>query len=633
MDNFRKVLDRPNIPASESKRSLVPPAEITSSNNEDTTDIKQKEMNATFRMLLNKHRKKNQFTDLTIVCGNNVFPVHKVILSSGSSYFQDLFLMEKEEEPTDTVALQGIDHQVMDVLLDFIYSGNLSLIDLPFEKVSSVFSSSIKLGVFGVQELFVESMSDILNRLTFRPMLQLADKMANRRLVDMVFEFILSNLSPLISADELQELCREHFLSIMDMAIDRQCPSEMILQAVLSWVKVCPVDRRDAVRSLLANVRLDDVSEVFARFLLEDEDLLKEYPRLKERLQEIASASTKLHPGLKTCSINNIRQRGEPISFAHESSTDIKPQNQNISLVRTALVAELSPRCLATTRLQTHDRPCLAVVGRDEANRASIMFYSIRSDEWSPIEDMGLSLEYKQGLAFCDDLVFFIGGEDMHGNKLTLCYVRDLLTKETKQLADLRIPRSGPKVLCWRGAIHAVGGVGRYGNSLSHVERLDSLRSSVWRNVQPLREKRDDTAVVVELESRFYVLGGGTHKCEFFQPASRTWHELPALPIEFGQLQPLAAAVLGHLYAFNYYKPQRLYQLAELNSEWKMIPARGVAPEWVTHATGWRSKIFTLDRSLKFFIYDVRENTWTSGTRVPRIMPHPSLLETVDIEA
>lgn len=75
--------------------------------------------------------------DTTIACDGHFYPVHKIVLSSGSEYFQKLF--EAVEKQPVLIVLADIQHQYLETLLDYMYMGEVNVLqsELPsFMKVA-----------------------------------------------------------------------------------------------------------------------------------------------------------------------------------------------------------------------------------------------------------------------------------------------------------------------------------------------------------------------------------------------------------------------------------------------------------------------------------------------------------------
>ena len=71
-------------------------------------------------------RNEGHFTDVTLVSDDHVsFSVHKIILSTSSNFFKQIFV--NNPHPNSLLYIHGIDSQMMKLIIDFIYEGQVQL--------------------------------------------------------------------------------------------------------------------------------------------------------------------------------------------------------------------------------------------------------------------------------------------------------------------------------------------------------------------------------------------------------------------------------------------------------------------------------------------------------------------------
>lgn len=74
---------------------------------------------------INKMRLCSDFCDVRLKVGSGVFRVHRLVLAASSPYFSALFSGGMSEVDQEEVQILGVETQVFEVLLDFIYTGQL----------------------------------------------------------------------------------------------------------------------------------------------------------------------------------------------------------------------------------------------------------------------------------------------------------------------------------------------------------------------------------------------------------------------------------------------------------------------------------------------------------------------------
>jgi hypothetical protein len=72
-------------------------------------------------------RKDLDFSDVTLVCGDEHVEAHKVVLSSASSFFKNL--LKKNRHPYPLIYFRGVMKDDIKSILDFIYLGEVSILE------------------------------------------------------------------------------------------------------------------------------------------------------------------------------------------------------------------------------------------------------------------------------------------------------------------------------------------------------------------------------------------------------------------------------------------------------------------------------------------------------------------------
>ncbi|KAG0719419.1 Longitudinals lacking protein-like [Chionoecetes opilio] len=86
---------------------------------------------STFSHTLASLREKERYTDVTLSCEGRFYPVHKLVLSTCSEYFMQMFELTPCKHPV--VVLQDVQCKEMEALLSYMYAGVVSVAqsDLP----------------------------------------------------------------------------------------------------------------------------------------------------------------------------------------------------------------------------------------------------------------------------------------------------------------------------------------------------------------------------------------------------------------------------------------------------------------------------------------------------------------------
>ena len=84
---------------------------------------------------MNKMRLRTDFCDVRLCVGGRVFGVHRLVLAASGPYFAALFSGAMSEAHEEEVRIEGVEAEVFEKLLEFVYTGTHVLM------LSSVFLS------------------------------------------------------------------------------------------------------------------------------------------------------------------------------------------------------------------------------------------------------------------------------------------------------------------------------------------------------------------------------------------------------------------------------------------------------------------------------------------------------------
>ena len=91
--------------------------------------------------------KNDAFLDVTIVCEDGQIDAHKLILSAASPLFRKILLRNQRVPGRPLLYLQGIRRKEMELLLEFVYSGN---VNIPATQLESFMTLAKRLEVEGL---------------------------------------------------------------------------------------------------------------------------------------------------------------------------------------------------------------------------------------------------------------------------------------------------------------------------------------------------------------------------------------------------------------------------------------------------------------------------------------------------
>merc|ERR1712038_2041762 len=117
---------------------------------------------------MNNLRKNNTLCDVTLRIENEDFSAHRIVLAACSDYFRAMFTHKMSEKDKNVIELHKISAQVMEVLLDFVYT---ETVNVSVENVQELLPAACLLQLTGVKQAcseFLEAQLDPSNCLGIR---------------------------------------------------------------------------------------------------------------------------------------------------------------------------------------------------------------------------------------------------------------------------------------------------------------------------------------------------------------------------------------------------------------------------------------------------------------------------------
>ncbi|KAK6156025.1 hypothetical protein DH2020_010273 [Rehmannia glutinosa] len=140
-------------------------------------------------------------TDIQVQPGNNEpsIPAHRALLASRSSIFRNILDSDECKAPpiNQTITLPELNHEELESLLEFLYSGNL-----PKEKVEKhVYSLSIAADKYEIpflQKFCEHQMLGTLNSSNALDILEISDTCSNQSLKETALNYIVRNMEDVV---------------------------------------------------------------------------------------------------------------------------------------------------------------------------------------------------------------------------------------------------------------------------------------------------------------------------------------------------------------------------------------------------------------------------------------------------
>ncbi|XP_028456476.1 kelch-like protein 20 isoform X3 [Perca flavescens] len=480
--------------------AAAPPSSLSS---EDYLFVEPRHPNTVLQGL-NSLRLNNAFCDVTLCCGGQEFPCHRIVLASFSSYFQAMFSTDLIESKQERVAINGVEPQMIGMLVSYAYT---SEVYISKANVQALLAAANLLDVMAVREAccrFMEHQMDEMNCVGIHCFAEAHScKVLEKRSMDYIHE----HFSSVSQQEEFLSLCVDKLTEIIASDFLNVPKEEMVFEAAISWLNKC-TSRKQSFEKVLEHIRLPLISPYYLHDVIESLDVVKENQGCQKLISEAKDyLLLKDRRGELYCS------RSRP-------------------------------------RRSTETAEVIVTVGGedDKVVLRSVESFDPVTNQWKNLACLPFAVS-KHGLVLSDSTLYLAGGEFPDGSASREMWRYDPCFDSWMEMAPMNVARSELGLVMLDGFVYAVGGwEGR--SRLDSVECYNPHTNS-WQFTESVKMAVTSPAVVA-LDGLLYVTGGwhasteNTDKVECYNPKTNLW--TMCAPMKERRYRPGAAVVDGKIY-------------------------------------------------------------------------------------
>jgi len=505
---------------------------ITQSNNSQQGQIYCVEMMKNFL----DFRKNGVLCDATLCVGGKTFNAHRTLLAAASPYFKALFSSNLNDNASDCkpIVLTDIKADIMDNILDFIYSGEIELNNSNIKEIISAANYLLITSLKSRCTKFLQKMLTPSNCLSIE---STAERFDCETLKTTTSSYIRENFTLISTTDEFIELDFKRLVDLVssdDTKIDRE---EKIFEAIMKWVKHDQENRKQHFKDLVSHVRFPLISPYYLMDHVETEDLVrntpeciallleaKNYHMLPDRRWQLKSKRTT--PRTSMGIVNGIIAvggiQGPCTSVVASTSCYLLCSNQWYVLAKMQ-----TPRCrhgLAVTGEFVYAAGGQYREGAAQSSLANVERYDPKTNTWSSVSQMQTRRSLLNVAAF-EGFLYAVGGCDENNMRLSTIERYNPSTDTWTFAPSMSMSRSSPCVASDK-YLYVMGGVSYAGVALNTAERYDT-HANIWTPVAPMSCCRASACCAV-VNGKIYIIGGwdgSTHlkSGECYDPETDKW--------------------------------------------------------------------------------------------------------------
>uniref|UniRef100_A0A3Q2UGM4 Si:ch211-256e16.3 n=3 Tax=Fundulus heteroclitus TaxID=8078 RepID=A0A3Q2UGM4_FUNHE len=544
---------------------------------------------------LNNMRLNKAFCDVTLCCGGQEFPCHRIVLASFSSYFQAMFSADLLESKQERVAINGVEPQMIGNLVTYAYTSGVLITKT---NVQALLAAANLLDVIAVREAccrFMERQMDETNCVGIHCF---AEAHSCKVLEKHSMEYILENFSTVSQQEEFLSLCVDKLTEIISSDLLDVPKEEMVFEAVMLWLNKCP-SRKQGFEKVLEHIRLPLISPYYLHDLIESLDVVKEnqacqkliseakdYLLLKDRRGELYSSRAR--PRRSTGTVEVIVTVGgeddKVVLRSVESFDPVTNHWKNLACL---------PFAVSKHGLVVSDSTLYLAGGEFPDGSASreMWRYDPCFDSWMEMAPMNVARS-ELGLVMLDGFVYAVGGWEGRGRLDSVeCY--NPHTNSWQFMPSVKMAVTSPAVVALDGLLYVTGGAVLEDGDGTDLAQVYNPKTAVWTEVAPMQIARSGSAACT-LKGKIYVIGGwhasteNTDKVECFNPKTNQW--TMCAPMKERRYRPGAAVVDGKIYVLGGEEGWDRYhdtieRYCEESDTWEIVGEMPTSRSWLSCAS------------------------------------------------
>uniref|UniRef100_A0A2K6AHV3 Kelch like family member 30 n=1 Tax=Mandrillus leucophaeus TaxID=9568 RepID=A0A2K6AHV3_MANLE len=232
---------------------------------------------------LQRLRSQPKLADVTLLVGGRELPCHRGLLALSSPYFHAMFAGDFAESFSARVELRDVEPAVVGQLVDFVYTGRLTITQ---GNVEALTRTAARLHFPSVQKVCGRYLQQQLDAANCLGICEFGEQQGLLGVAAKAWAFLRENFEAVAREDEFLQLPRDRLVTCLASDLLQVQPEQSRLEALLRWVRHDPQARASHLPELLSLVHLDAVPRPCVQQLLATEPLIQESEACRAALSQ-----------------------------------------------------------------------------------------------------------------------------------------------------------------------------------------------------------------------------------------------------------------------------------------------------------------------------------------------------------
>ncbi len=470
------------------------------------------------------HQHGSILSDCILSVSGAEFPVHRCFLAACSPYFHALFTSEMKEKTSSQIKIRGIEADTFQPILDFLYSGEISLNE---NNVTEVYPAAKLFQLELLQKICCDYFINQLCTSNCIGIWKYARRYSDTYLEKSAWDYLTVHFTELIDCEEFSNLDSSD-LSVILSSDELELNSEMdSYSAMTTWLKHDLSSRKKNILSLVSCIRFPLLPLSSLNSLLSKDIIVTSDRKIKDTLIQAKNAQR----------LRSTKSRQKNTHAFQKTNLTPRKSKRNLSVIggySGHFVKVCESYDDTTDHWEINEQlelsPCkhihwvgvigyrIYTIGGDSLTDINLILSKFTPYAWSLLQTSALSKEWEveatlpsdcSSMQFCtmDECIYGCGETLLDGTLIHGIIRYDPGAGNLEYLTTLPTPRVSMSFLAYSGNLYLIGGIDPNTGAILTLFEGYNLNLNSWESYSNLKTGRYHLGAAA-LDGHIYAFGG-----------------------------------------------------------------------------------------------------------------------------